>query len=98
MACLIGQEPRECISLNETILEGEYEKGSTLLQGFIRDMEHHKIKMSQGFRETYLAALNLDKHLADMGRYEEANEICMKWAKIAVDSGYADLLDDYLVQ
>lgn len=76
----------------------EYEKGSALLQGFIKDMKHHKIKMSQGFRETYLAALNLDKHLADMGRYEEANEICMKWAKIAVDSGFADLLDDYLVE
>jgi len=76
----------------------EFEKGSRLLQGFLMDMEHQKISAEQRFHETYLAALNLDKQLADMGRYEEGNGLCMKWGKMAVDRGHAGLLDDYLVE
>lgn len=76
----------------------EYEKGIQLLQGFLDDMRHHKITIEQRFRETYLAALNLDKLLTDVGRYEEGNELCMKWGRMAVHRGHAALLDDYLVE
>ncbi len=76
----------------------EYEKGIQLLQGFLDDMKHSKITLEQRFRETYLAALNLDKLLTDIGRFEEGNELCMKWGRMAVYKGHAVFMDDYLAE
>ena len=76
----------------------EYEKGCCLLKNFLNDMEDGVEDMEQRFRETYLAALNLNKLLTDMGRYKEGNELCMRWARLAVHRGWATLIDEYVVE
>lgn len=74
------------------------EEAVELLQRFISDMQDSKNSIDGRFKETYLAVLNLEKSLANLGRFEEANDFSMKWAKMAVDRGHATLLDDYLVE
>ena len=74
------------------------EEAVELLQRFISDMQDSKISIQEKFKETYLAVLNLEKSLANLGRFEDANDFSMKWAKMAVDKGHATLLDDYLVE
>lgn len=74
------------------------EEAVELLQRFIFDMQDSKISIEGRFKETYLAVLNLEKSLANIDRFEEANDLSMKWAKMAVDRGHATLLDDYLVE
>lgn len=74
------------------------EEAVELLQRFISDMQDSKISIEEKFKETYLAVLNLEKSLANLGRFEDANDFSMKWAKMAVDKGHATLLDDYLVE
>ena len=76
----------------------DYMGGVLLLKNFLEDIASSQIELEQRFIETYLAALNLDKLLTDLGRFEEGNELCMKWAKMAVDRGHAFLLDDYLLE
>ena len=76
----------------------EYNKGVELLKNFLDDMIMDGIKINQRFKETYLAALNLDKFLTDIGLYREGNELCKNWGKVAVHSGYAIYLDDYLAE
>lgn len=76
----------------------EHEKGIELLKGFLKDMLIRENNLETRFKETYLAALNLDKLLTNVGRYQEGNDICMNWGKKAVDIGHAELLDDYLLE
>ena len=61
-------------------------------------MEKGTVDIEERFRETYLAALNLDKVLTDMGYFEEGNQYCMQWGKKAVKRGWATLLDNYLAE
>lgn len=77
---------------------GEYEKGIDILKGVLNDMEEGIEEIEQRFRETYLISLNLDKLLTDKYEYLEGNELCMKWAKMAVHRGWATLIDNYLVE
>ena len=76
----------------------EYEKVVKLLKNLLQDLEKGTEDLEERFRETYLAALNLDKVLTDMGYFEEGNRYCMRWGKMAVKRGWATLLDDYLIE
>lgn len=76
----------------------EYEKGIELLRGFLKDMLIEENSIELRFKETYLAVLNLDKLLTNIGKYQEANDMCITWAKKAVEIGHAELLDDYLLE
>ncbi len=76
----------------------EYERACELLKKVLQDLEKGTVNIEERFRETYLVALNLDKALTDMGQYEEGNQYCMTWGKMAVHRGFATLLDDYLAE
>lgn len=76
----------------------EYNEGIGLLNNFLKDMEQGIDDIEQRFRETYLAALNLDKLLTDIECYKEGNELCMKWGRMAVHRGWATLIDNYVVE
>ena len=76
----------------------EYERACELLKKLLQDLEKGTVNIEERFRETYLVALNLDKILTDMGEYKEGNQYCMTWGKMAVQRGWATLLDDYLVE
>ncbi len=57
-----------------TKVKKNYEQGIKWLNDFLKDMDQGIDDIEQRFRETYLAALNLDKLLTDVGCYKEGNE------------------------